>query len=179
MDLRLSDVFLPVEETEQEGFRVDDDLKADWCLDKIREANAEYNRFEMVVNAKIEQLQQALKKAQEKRDREVGFFEGKLREYFETVKAKETKTQKSYSLPSGKLVLKYQQPEFKRDEDTLLNWVENNKPQFIKIKKSVDWSNLKKNVKVVNDLIIDSQTGEIIEGVTIEEREPKFVVEVE
>ncbi|MDO6353978.1 host-nuclease inhibitor Gam family protein [Caloramator sp. CAR-1] len=179
MELRLSDVFLPEGETQQEGFKVDSDLKADWCLDKIREANAEYNRFEMVVNAKIEQLQQALRKAQEKRDREVGFFEAKLREYFETVQAKETKTQKSYTLPSGKLVLKYQQPEFKRDEDTLLNWVENNKPQYVKIKKSVDWSSLKKTVKVVNGMVIDSETGEVIEGVTVEEREPKFIVEVE
>lgn len=179
MDLRLSDVFLPEEEVKEEGFKVDDDLKADWCLDKIREANAEYNRFEMVVNAKIEQLQQALKKAQDKRDREVGFFEGKLREYFEIVKAKETKTQKSYSLPSGKLVLKYQQPEFKKDEETLLSWVENNKPQFVKIKKSVDWANLKKTIKVVGDVVIESETGEIIEGVTVEEREPKFIVEVE
>lgn len=179
MFLKLTDQFLPEEETQQEGFRVDDDLKADWCLDKLREINAEYKRFEIVVKAKIEQLQQALQKAQEKKEREASFFEMKLREYFETVKAKETKTQKSYILPSGKLVLKYQQPEFKRDDEVLLNWAEKNKPQFIKIKKSVDWNNLKKNVKVINNMVIDNETGEIVDGVTLEEREPKFMVEVE
>ena len=95
-NLRLSDEFLNIKEEEKEDWKIKDDLSADWAIDKIRETNAEYNRFEMVAKAKIQQIQEALQKEQEKRDREVSFFESKLREYFETVQAKETKTQKLY-----------------------------------------------------------------------------------
>ncbi|SKB01148.1 Bacteriophage Mu Gam like protein [Caloramator quimbayensis] len=176
---KIADEFLPEEEAKQEGFIVDNDLKADWCIEKIKEAHAEYNRYEMVIKAKIEQLNAALKKAQEKRDSEENFFKYKLYKYFKTVKTKDTKTQKVYSLPSGKLIEKMQQPEYIKDEEKLLEWAEKNCPENIKIKKSVDWAILKKNIEMINGLAINKNTGEVIEGITIQEREPKFIVEVE
>lgn len=176
--LRLSDEFLPEEEVKHEGFIVDNDLKADWCLDKIKEANSEYNRLEMVIKAKIEQLNTALKKAQEKRDSDVSFFTYKLREYFNTVKTKDTKTQRVYILPSGKLIEKQQQPEFVKDDEALLNWVKENTPEFVKIKESIDWAGLKKNIQINGEIAINKVTGEIIDGITVKEREPEFKVEV-
>lgn len=60
---------------QQESWKIENDSQADWALDKIREAQAEYRRFEMVVNDKISQLEAALAVEKEKMERETGFFQ--------------------------------------------------------------------------------------------------------
>src|SRR5699024_4799890 len=116
--LNIIDEVLEVEEEEKETWKVEDDLSADWCLDKIRETKAEYSRFEMVGKSKIQQIQEALQKEKKKADDEIEFFESKLREYFERVEdnAKETKTQKAYKLPSGTLKLKKSKVDYDYDK---------------------------------------------------------------
>lgn len=64
--MKLIDKTLNIQEEEKGVWKVTDDLKADWCLDKIRESKAEYNRFEMVAKAKIEQIEAALKSQKKK-----------------------------------------------------------------------------------------------------------------
>ena len=178
--MNIIDENLNIQEEEKETWKVENDLSADWCLDKIREAKAEYNRFEMVANAKIEQIQAALMAQKEKMDSEVGYFEYKLREYFNGLSnIKATKTQATYNLPSGKLLLKQKGPEFIQDDVKLVKWLENNKlNQLVKIKKSPDWATLKKDVSIVNNKVVSTYTGEIVEGVTVLERDPEFKVEV-
>lgn len=178
--MTIIDENLNIQEEEKETWKVENDLSADWCLDKIREAKAEYARFEMVANAKIEQIQAALLTQKNKMDNEVYFFESKLKKYFETLEnVKTTKTQATYSLPSGKLVLKQIGPEFTRDDVKLVEWLENNKlNQLVKIKKSPDWATLKKDVSIVNNKVVSTYTGEIVEGVNVIERDPEFKVEV-
>lgn len=180
--LDLIDEFLDIEENEKEVWKVEDDLGADWCLDKIRESKAEYNRFEMVAKAKIEQIEQALKKEKEKMESETGFFESKLREYFETVKPDETKTLKKYKLPSGELRMKKPQVTFDYDKKKLLEVAEinENMNDYIKVKKDFDWANFKKNLKIEGNSIINKETGEIIEieGLELKEKPEEFSVEV-
>lgn len=168
-------------EEEKEKWKITDDNTADWALDIIREANAEYNRFEMVVKAKIEQLQNALQKAEEERNRTVNFFEFKLYEYFNSLDdkvLKKTKTQKTYKLPTGKLKLKKREPEFKREDDKLLEWLkERNMRDYIEIKEKPKWGDLKKVIKTAGNRAV-SVDGEIIEGITVIERPDEFKVEL-
>lgn len=178
----LIDEFLDIQEEEKETWKVEDDLGADWCIDKIRESKAEYNRFEMVAKAKIQQIEHALRKEKEKMENEVSFFESKLREYFETVKAEETKTLKKYKLPSGELRMKKSQVTFDYDKKKLLEVAETdgNMDDYIKVKKDFDWANFKKNLKIEGNSIINKETGEIIEieGLAIKEKPEEFSVEV-
>ena len=180
-NLKLSDEFLNVKEEERESWEIKDDLSADWAIEKIGETNAEYNRFEMVAKAKIQQIQEVLKKEQEKRDREVSFFESKLREYFETVQAKETKTQKTYKLPSGTLKMKKSSMTFKYDKKKLLEKAEQlQMNDYIKTKKEFDWAKFKKNLVIQGNNIVDKESGEIIdlEGLGVTEKPAEFKVEV-
>ena len=55
--MEIIDKNLDVTQEENQIWRVTDDLKADWTLDKIREIKAEYKRFELVANDRIQQLQ--------------------------------------------------------------------------------------------------------------------------
>jgi phage host-nuclease inhibitor protein Gam len=179
-NLALKHLGVDIENEEQrEGWKITDDSSADWALDKIREAQAEYRRFEMVVNDKIGQLKEALEIEKERMEKEVGFFEYKLMEYFQKVPHKATKTQEVYKLPSGRLMKKYRAPKIVRDDDKLVEWLEKNQMlELVKIKKSADWATLKKETEIVGERVISKNTGEVIAGVTAIEQNPEFLVEV-
>lgn len=180
----MADEFLDIREEKKEVWRVEDDLAADWCLDKIKESRSKYKRFEDVAKAKIQQIENVLKKEKEKMENETEFFEAKLREYFETIKdqAEETKTLKKYKLPSGELRMKKSQVTFDYDKKKLLEVAETdgNMDDYIKVKKDFDWANFKKNLKIEGNSIINKETGEIIEieGLAIKEEPEEFSVEV-
>ena len=112
-------------------------------------------------------------------DFKIGFIDRALFEFFKTVEHKKTKTQESWSIPAGKLMLKKQAPEYKRDEKTVIEWLKQTPEgsQYVKTVESLDWANLKKDTTVVGNTIVNSD-GEIIPGVEVIEREDKFVVEV-
>ena len=174
MDKILDDVEeMDAQLTEEEvRFTVDDDSKAEWCLEKIREANAEADRMQAWYT---EQMKRILKR----RDSRVSFFEEKLKPYFAMVPKHETKTQSSYTLPSGKLVLKHQGPEFERDDKVILAWLKaNEEKKFVKVKESVDWAELKKTIEICGDKAVFVETGEVISGITIADRPDVFKVEV-
>jgi len=181
--LNIIDEALDINEKEKEEWKVKNDLAADWCVDKIREVKAEYNRFEMVVKEKVYQLEMALNREKEKMEREVSFFEFKLQEYFESIedKAKETKTQKSYKLPSGTLKLKKASTTFDYDKDRLLEYaLEKKKDEFIKITKSFMWADFKKTLEIKDGVIVNKETNEKVEilGLEIGEKPEQFIVEV-
>jgi phage host-nuclease inhibitor protein Gam len=168
---------------EREGWHITDDSGADWAIDKIKNIKSEYNRKEMVAKNKIAQIEMWLQKEKEETERQIAFFEAKLKEYFDTLPEqylKITKTQKQYKLPSGTLKIKYRQPEFIRNDEKLVAWMETGgMNDFVKIKKIPKWEELKKRVRVEGNKVIFVETGEIIDGVEVQEREPEFVVEVE
>ena len=154
-----------------EGFVIDTDAKAGWALDKIREARADRDRWVKWYEEKIAEI-----KAQT--DFDTMNLERMLAEYFANVPHKKTKTQESYALPGGKLVLKKQQPEYKRDDSRVIAWLkENGNNQYIKVEEKLDWAGLKAVTGVFDGNVVD-ENGEIIPGIEVIEREEKFTVEV-
>lgn len=158
-------------EDEQVTFVVDDDKKAEWCLNKIREAEAEKAKWK-------EYYDEMLKKITDQEDRRIEYMKFLLQQYFRTVPHRQTKTQESYKLPGGKLVLKRQAPEFERDDEALLPWLKENIPALVKVKESPDWANLKKHLTIVGDKVADPD-GEIVPGITVHDRPDVFVAEVD
>lgn len=164
---------------EERGFEVTDDIKAEWCLKKIQEANAEMAKW-------VRFYDEQIRKAKDRAAFRVAYLEHLLRPYFDSVPKKETKTQASYQLPSGKLVMKAQKPEWAHDDTQLLPWVKNNLPGYVKVKESVDWMELKKELSLVElqagdgtiGYTVVNADGEIVPGVTAVERDPVFKVEV-
>ena len=162
------------EEMEQlEGQEVPmlDDMDAEYMLAIIRQADADFQKMEAWYTHMIA-------KAKEIRDRKVAWAESNLRSYFDVVPTKVTKTQKSYDLPSGKLVLKHQEPKYDTNDETLVPWLKKNKmPELVKVKETADWVNLKKQLKVSPDgTAMVTEYGEVVPGVTVTPREDKFTV---
>ena len=161
---------------EENAFTVRDDASAEWCMQKIREAEADRTMWKKHYEAQMEKVNQAA-------DSAVQYFTAKLEEYFATVPHKATKTQESYSLPGGKLVQKKQQPEYKTDGDELIQWLKDNFMfDFVKTKtvESADWAGLKKIVSITPDgAHVATEDGEIVPGVTVTQRPDVFKVEME
>jgi phage host-nuclease inhibitor protein Gam len=156
---------------EVEDFVIDSDAKAEWALKKIKEARDDRDRWVEWYKAQIEKIT-------EQTDFSTMNLERMLAEYFATVPHKKTKTQESYTIPGGKLILKTQNPEYKRDDKTVIDWLKQNKGEkFIKVKEELAWAELKNATAVFEDHIV-TEDGEIIPGIEVIEREAKFVVEV-
>lgn len=159
-------------------FVIDNDEKAEWALAKIREEQAEAQRIINVCKSMIMHYEEQIKKAEEDFEKKTAYLRWQLEQYFDSVKKRRTKTQEVYKLPSGTLRRKYPKPEFERDEDKLIAWLkERNMNDYIKVKETVDWANLKKSIKVAGNKVVDDN-GEVVEGVTVVERPPVFEVEV-
>lgn len=155
---------------EDDGFVVDDDEKAEWCMEKIREAKAD-----------IAKWKEHFKKQQDGILREnnntIARMEARLEKYFWTQPHKKATQSESYPLPSGKLVFKKQDPEYEREDETLIDWLKKNAPQYVKTVESVDWDALKKTTSVIGEDLV-SEDGEPIPGVTVKRRPDVFKVQL-
>lgn len=153
-------------------FTVDNDQKAEWAARKIREARQDTQKWTEYYERQLS----AIRRANEDTE---AYFSALLANYFDTVPHKATKTQESYRLPSCKLVLKAQQPEFSRDEDVLCDYLDKKgRDDLVKITRRADWAALKKMLKVMEDGTCVDADGEVVEGVQAFSRQPEFKVEM-
>lgn len=160
------------EEEELQEIAVFDDASAEMLLRRIREADEQYEKMEAWYAFQLE-------KAKTIRNRTVEWAERGLRAYLDMVPAKKSKTQISYELPGGKLVLKQQEPKYENpDEEATVKWLkESGKSGYVKVKETPNWADMKKDmkVKVVGDAVC-TEDGEVIPGMKATAREPKFTV---
>jgi len=174
-------VALEGETEEQQGWRIENDAAADWAIEKIKFYRAELERKKRLAEEKKRQIDEWLKSEQEKAERQIAFFEQKLYEYFMSLDPsllQKSKTQVKYELFSGTLKLKKQNPVIERDNEVLLEWLEQvGLTDYIKIKKEPNWAELKKNVEISETKAIYKDTGELIPGIKVEPQPDKFVVE--
>jgi len=161
-----------------ERFVIDNDKKADWAIEKIKNERAEFDRLRYIALDRIAELNQRINDLQERTDRRTGNLEALLMDYMQTVKpTKQTKTQTQYELLSGKLVMKKQQPLYERDETALLTWAETTAPEYVRVEKKVSWADLKKKADVSGEDVL--YEGEVIPGITAKPRPDVFEVKYE
>ena len=155
---------------EEEEIQVRSTIEAKWQFEQRKKIIEDRDEL-------IAYYEDQIAKVKADADYKLGFIDRALFAFFQTVEHKKTKTQESWSIPAGKLILKKQAPEFKRDEKAVIDWLkQNDGSQYVKTVESLDWANLKKDTTVVGNTIVNND-GEIIPGVEVIEREDKFVVE--
>ena len=158
------------EQYEDDGYSIKDDRGAEYALKRIKNAQAEVDKFRAYYDEQIANMQK-------RADAISAFYMAHLQRYFDRVPHKSTKTTETYELPTAKLVWKQQAPEFVRDEGKVIEWLKKNDGgNFIKVKESLDWAGLKKVVQVSGNDCIVPDTGEVVPGISVEHREPKFDV---
>ena len=102
-----------------------------------------------------------------------------LADFFATVPHKETKTTEKYRLLSGTLTFKKGTTKTKLDETKLVPWLKaNGYGELVKVEESTRWADLKKLLSYTGDIATLTETGEIVEGVTVYETPGIFTVDV-
>ena len=159
-----------------EFFQIDNDSKADWAIEKIMAENAERDRLIKLADERIKELSDKKKELIDKAADKTNYLTALLRMYFDTIEPKSTKTQSTYKLLSGKLVLKHQQPEYVLDDAQMVSWAKTAAPAYIKVKESINWGELKKQTVVNGETVLLADTGEVIPGAVAKERADVFEV---
>ena len=154
-----------------EDFVVDSDQKAEWCLHKIREAQAETERWKRFYAERAKAIE-------ESNMFRIARLKQKLLPYLMSVPRKDTKTQQKYSLLSGDLILKKEHTRIDHDDEALLPWVKKNAYEFVRVKESVDWRSLKDHlIENGGEYFLDiGDTEMLVPGVTDSVVPAEFVV---
>lgn len=167
--------YMALEDSEQEQsteWKITDDQAAEWAIGKIKDAQAEVEKWETYYASMLEKVRNGAENT-------IAYMTGKLKEYFLTVPHKEARTQEKYSLPSGDLVMKKTRAVWNHDDSALMQWVKDNglADECIKTTERVSWSDVKKRlVETDSGQIADSETGVICEAVTVTVEPPEFKV---
>ncbi len=172
-----------------EEFIIDDASKANWAIKKIAEKRRERDYFVDACKHEIEQLKEKIVKAEESCDNNCSFLIGRLSQYMdrEDVPSKETKTQVSLKLPSGKIIRKKAKIEIcdlkgntgskLKDNAELVEVAKSMGDEYIST--SVNWGELKKTLSVTDDGDVINSDGEFIGCLTTHEIPPSVDVKIE
>lgn len=166
-----SDVALKEQNTG--GFIVDDDIKAEWLLKKLKDKEEFANKMIDFYKSQIEKTQKDL-------DNFRSYAEFKLNQYLVSglVPLKQTKTELKYQLPTATIKLKKQAPNFLYENDAFMAELsEKHMDEFIEQKPFLKWGELKKDLVVLSDgTVALNSTGEILNHITALEKDDKFII---
>lgn len=170
------------ESEEPEGkkpWRIADDSAADWAVQKIAEERAELARIEALAAEQTARINEKVEAARRRCENGTAFMTSKLAEYFETVPHKETKTKHSYRLLSGTLVRKIGGVSMEKDDEKLIEHLRaSGNEEYIQLTAKPMWGEYKKRLEIMGSHVIDKDTGELVEGVTVTEKPDTFVVDI-
>ena len=149
-----------------------DDIGAEKALVSLKQDIEERERLKETCKKMITDYQDKIQEL----DFEIEKLESNIKQalniYLDSVEMKETKTQFSYQLPSGKIIKKKPQ-SILRAKDTLIDKVSK---EYKKIEIKLNWAEYKRNLEVVDGNVIDKETGEVIEDVEIETKEEEVQI---
>lgn len=163
---------------EPTAFCIDSDAKADWALRKIAEEKAELDRLDALAAQRIEEIESKMEKEQRRYEQHTSYLRAALEEYFNTVPHRDTKTKSTYKLLSGSLVRKKGGTDYKRDNDTLTDWMESNGyGDMVKVKREPQWGAFKRLLEPTDSgAVFLADTGEIVPGITAERKPDTFEI---
>ncbi len=171
----------PIPETEEarQAFRINDLDQAGWAVRKYARIEDKRSELRNLAAVEIARIQAWLEREEEKLDRDASFFLNLLADYHRRILEADPKA-KTIRLPHGTLQMRAQQPEFRRDDAKLLQFLESSPSgqAYIRVKREPDWAKLKPVLVLGPDGQVLNRDGEIIPGVVYEERPPKFDVKL-
>jgi hypothetical protein len=158
----------------QEGFTIDDPGKANWAVETILAERARRDLYIKAAQAKIEELQSKIRAVEDTCNMRTQFLLASLDRYLDTVPAKTAKTQISLDLPAGKLVRKLPGKAMTHDPNKLLSYAKQYAPEFVQVKESAQWGELKKRFTISGELVVDKTTGAVVDAVTVTDTPGSF-----
>lgn len=159
----------------QERFRIDNLEAANWAFRKLAAIERKRKEIQELANKEIERIKEWQEREERSLDNSKEYFEGLLTEYFAREREKDPKFK--ISTPYGKVSARKQQPKWHYDEDKLVKWLKENNQNLLRVKYEPDKNEIKRVYKVVGTNVV-TEDGEIVEGITVEERPEKITIKV-
>lgn len=159
----------------QERFKIDNLEAANWVFRKLAAIERKRKEIQELANKEIERIKAWQEREERSLDNSKEFFEGLLTEYFAREREKDPKFK--ISTPYGKVSARKQQPKWNYDDEKLVNWLLQNDKELVRTKYEPDKNGIKKKYKVIGTNVV-TEDGEIVEGITVEERPEKIEIKV-
>lgn len=165
----------------QEGFRIDGPKTAEWALLKLRRARARQAENTALADAERERINEWEATENAKLDHDADFFTMLLLDWHHRVLA-EDPGRKTIALPAGKLVARKQPDRWRFTDSDFIAWaMRAGRDELIRQPPpEVNRAEAKKALEafVNGGVVVDPNTGEKAEGVSVEPGDVKFTVEV-
>ena len=166
------------EEIENNTFCIKTLDQADYILRRLNETKAEVEHIKEIGKRKKEEYCEKIDRFIESNTKgalsSISYLESLLRTFVEDqTRNKKTKTVK---LPEGTLSLRSQRPKYVYDDAKLLNWLQANATEYVKVKETItpDKDKLKKIAEIQGDKLLFN--GTVIEGVDVIEQQDAFTI---
>ena len=159
----------------QERFKIDNLEAANWAFRKLAAIERKKKEVQELAQKEIERIKTWEQQEISSLNNSKEFFEGLLTEYFAREREKDPKFK--ISTPYGKVSARKQQPKWHYDDEKLVNWLLENDKELVRVKYEPDKNGIKKKYKIIGENVV-TEDGEIVEGITIEERPEKVTIKV-
>lgn len=171
------------DQEEAERWRIDGERTADWCMRRLRRAQRRIKTAQDVARAEIEAINAWLERETFQMERDVRFFEGKLREWHEELLVAGERG-KTIRLPAGETKITTGRTHVEIDDvDALVTWVEahlDDPGDLLVYEARPKVQQLGQRYKAKVDVLpgdyplVDPATGEMIPGARIVRAAPTF-----
>lgn len=149
---------------QREGFKIEDLQGANWAFRKLRAITAKEAEIKALAEEERNRINTWEETELKQYEADKQYFEYLLSEYYK--KEKTTDKRFKLSTPYGKVTAR-KTKKWTYDEEIVKDYIKSNNLPFIRVKEEIDKTGLK---KVFKDGI-NTETGEIIPGINIEEVE--------
>ena len=154
------------------------------ALRRLKQERAVHDQYCEPLRNRIEKLEQRVRELRGEIERadnalasKTEIYTGALRRWFENgAERRELKASWRVPLPDGTLVLTKPSETLSHDDDALLAFVKQNRPEFVRVKESVDWAELKKHLHVEDGAVYFADTGEFADGVSVVDKPSEFKI---
>ncbi|NFO46556.1 hypothetical protein FDB40_06440 [Clostridium botulinum] len=154
-----------LQEERREGFKIENLEGATWAFRKLRAIGTKKAEIEAVAAEEIARIEAWKQEQLKQYESDTEFFEGCISGYFVEERVKDNKFK--LSTPYGKVAARKSKKWIYEDEEALKIYIKENNIEAIRIKEELDKTSLKKICKDG----VNTETGEILPGVRIEETE--------
>lgn len=149
----------------REGFKIENLEGATWAFRKLRAIEKKETDIKAIAEEEMARITSWRDSELKQYEADKQYFSFLLEEYYKNEKAKDKKFK--LSTPYGKVTARKSNKWNYENEEALVKYLKDNKPELVRVKEEVNKTELK---KVFKDGV-DKVTGEILPFVTIEETE--------
>lgn len=165
-----------------DDWRPTNDIEVSQMMKILKESEREKNRLLKNINDEIEILENKGKEVEDEHYKLSERINNLCQFYIknEVLKEdlKETKTSLKYKLARGEIILKKPSKKIMKPTKEQETYLIKNYPEFKEEVINFKWGEFKKNLEINNDKIINKKTGELINGLQIEETPEEINVKI-